>query len=171
MSKYYFSFGNAILIACHGNCRLTSANYVGHLFTGMSTFDIDWASNPCVLVTGGSIKAMRATIDAKVNASGYPVWEIRSGDTDEKMLKTIEALADHSSDQKILIFDGNTNVFARRGGQEMIANYFWYPNFLETRTVLIILVEDVQHPDFYIPLLTSKYHMDIRHGEAVRESD
>ena len=139
-------------------------------FQRMSTFDIDWASNPCILVTGGSLKEMRATIDAKVRASDCPVWEIRADDTDDQMLNTIETLADNPSERKILIFDGDTNKFARRSGEETLANYFWYPNFSETRTILIILVEDLQHPNFYVPLLTSKYHMDIREGDALRQS-
>lgn len=132
----------------------------------MSTFDIDWTSSPCILVTGGSVSEMRAHIESKVTNCRYPVWEIGGQDTDDDICKTLENLADDTSVHKLLIFEGNTHKFARDEGNEL-SNYFWYPNFLQTRTILIVLVEDLSHKDFYAPLLTSKYHMDIRNGDKL----
>ena len=124
----------------------------------------DESDNPCLLLTGASIGDLKESAHNIIAYLEHPVWHISPRDSDMDILKTLENLSRDRSDRKLLIFHGNTHKFSKDTGIEMLSNFFWYPNLYQTQTTLVILVESVTQSDFYRPLLTAKYHLDVGIG-------
>lgn len=122
------------------------------------------SDNPCVLLTGAGRAILLRRAHALAKQLGHPAWHIGPRDSDIEISETIEKLLKNDSERKLLIFDGNTHKFSRDTGSEMLSNFFWYPNLHRTRTTLVILAESVTQNDFYTPLLTSRYHLDVKTG-------
>ena len=136
----------------------------------MQRLDVGWSDNPCILVTGGNRTKLKKSARRIVKQTGYPAWHIGPRDFDIEISETIKDLLENESERKLLIFEGNTHQFSRDTGNEILSNFFWYPNLHQTRTVLLILVESVTQDHFYRPISTSRYHLDVRNGRDVYDT-
>ena len=122
------------------------------------------SDNSCVLLTGAERARLHDRAHWLAKWLGHPTWHIGPRDADLEISETITDLLKNDSDRKLLIFEGNSHKFSRDTGNEMLSNFFWYPNLHRTRTTLVILAESVTQNDFYTPLLTSRYHLDVKTG-------
>ena len=130
----------------------------------MKKLAIQCSDNPCILVIGGDRTKLHYRAQQLAKRLGHPIWHIGPQDADLEISETLTDLLENDSEQKLLIFEGNTHKFSRDTGDEMLSNFFWYPNLHRTRTILLVLTESVTQDQFYTPLLTARYHLDVRTG-------
>ncbi len=130
----------------------------------MGYIDVEWSGNPCILIAGGDMSALRKYAQSIAIDTGFPTWHIRPEDADSEITETLEELLRDGSERKLLIFEGNTHKFSTDTGYDMLSDFFWFPNLCQTRTTLLVLVENLSQDNFYHPLSTSKYHVDIGLG-------